>query len=278
MDQLAAWGGKMVDRLADSLHHMLSLVAEYWTNTPRPVQTIIVAAFGTVIGALLTSRSQAKRRVIEELAAIHAAFALCFSIVNKALAVKRQHIRPMKAAYDEVLSTYDVWMERRSGPLELELDLRTLSKIRFSSAALERVVLEKCSLGHMGLAAALSLGDATDDLNLSTDFRNKLVADFQEKASQMNHQEKIAFYVGAYRDEKVDLRVSHNIEALAHQVDDCIFFGMLLADKLFALERRIRARNWWKYRLAAVPRQYPTDWTLARNGGLIPDSRTMPTG
>jgi hypothetical protein len=74
----------------------------------------------------------------------------------------------------------------------LELDLRTPSRLRFASATLERTVFEKCSLGHMGLAAVLSLEDAADDLNLAIDCRNSLVTDFQ-KNTPRTHQDRIAF-------------------------------------------------------------------------------------
>jgi hypothetical protein len=184
----------------DWISAIATLTTDTWHNTPAIVKTIITAAFGTLIGAGLTSRSQAKRRIVGELKAIHAAYTICFSIVNKALAIKRQHIQPMSIKYEADVSTYDAWKENPRGPLNLELDLRTLSRLRFANAALEHTVFEKCSLGHMGLAAALSLEDAADDLNLSIDYRNNLVTDFQ-KNPPATHDDRIAFYVGAYRDE-----------------------------------------------------------------------------
>jgi len=254
--------------VVEQIRFVATTIGNLWSGTPGPVQTIITAAFGTLIGAALTSRAQAKRRVIEELRAIHAAYTICFATVNKAMTLKRQHIRPMKAAYDDVVAEYDEWMENQEGPLNLELDLRTPSKVRFADAALERTVFEKSSLGHLGLAAALSLEDATNDLNLSIEYRNDIISRFQEPPE--THQARIELYVGAYRDDKVDLRFANNIEALSHQADDCIFFGMVLAQELLKLERKLWRRKWWKYRLG-VPRQHPADWTLARSENLVPD-------
>ena len=249
----------------------LAVIVESWHHTPGPVKAIVIAAFGALIGAFLTSRSQAKRRVVEELRAIHAAYTISLAIVNKALAVKRQHLRPMKRKYESDLATYDEWMERPRGPIRIEMDLRTISKLRFANAVLERTVFEKISLGHKGLAAVLSLEDATDDLNTSIEYRNGLIVDFQKNAPP-EQEDRIAFYVGAYRDGKVDARFSDNIDALAHQADDCIYFGTLLSEELLRRERSVRTRNWWKYRLAEVPRQYPADWTVARTAGLLPDA------
>ncbi|WP_156175491.1 hypothetical protein [Bradyrhizobium sp. LTSP849] len=232
------------------------------------MQTVITAAFGTFVGAFVTSRSQAKRRTIDELKAVHVAYGLCFTMINKALAIKRQHIRPMKQAYDEAVERYDDFAANPAGAFALELDLRTLSQVRFGVPALEKVVFEKFSLGHRGIAAAASLADATEDLRISIDYRNSLISEFQ-KRQPTTHLERIAFYVGAYMDEQVDLRFGHNLEALSLQADDCIFFGMKLADELLRLERKLHSRNGWKYRLN-IPRQHPADWSTAHAENLIP--------
>jgi hypothetical protein len=112
-----------------------SIVTETWRNTPAPLQTIITAAFGTLIGAWLVSRSQAKRRVVDELRAVHTAHALCFSIINRALALKLQQIRPVKERHDEAVAAFHA---RQRGPLELALDLETISQIKFPEAAPKR--------------------------------------------------------------------------------------------------------------------------------------------
>jgi len=72
---------------------------ETWQGTPAAVKTIITAALGIIIGAWLTSRSQTKCRVVDELKVVHAACALCFSITPDACA-KEQRIRPMKERHD----------------------------------------------------------------------------------------------------------------------------------------------------------------------------------
>jgi hypothetical protein len=180
----------------------------------------------------------------------------------------------MKEAYDTAVARYDEYAANPIGTLELDLDLRTLSQPRFGTDTLERIVFEKFSLGHRGIAAAVSLRDATDDLKLSIDYRNNLISEFQ-KRPPTTPLERMAFYVGAYMNESVDLRFGHNLDALFHQVDDCIFFSMLLADELLALEKKLHARNSWKYRLN-VPRQFPADWSIAREQGLI--GRTMLIG
>jgi hypothetical protein len=73
----------------------------------------------------------------------------------------------MKQGYDNAVSIFDAHAANPFIPLVLELDLRTLSQLTFAIETLERIVFEKCSLGHRGLAALVSVKDATDDLKIS---------------------------------------------------------------------------------------------------------------
>lgn len=243
-----------------------SLVADTWRSTPAPFKTIIVAVCGILVGAWLTSRAQAKRRVIDELKAVRAAHALCFTIVNKALAIKRQHLRRMKADHDAALKAYK---DHRGGTFHLVLDLQALSQVTFANESLSRIVLERTSLGAKGLAAAVTLSDSTNDLKYSIDFRNNLIAQFQKDPPSLQ-EDKIALYIGVRNSaDVIDERFKANIAALADQVDDCIFFGMLLADELLEYGNALRRKNCWKYHLG-LPKMLPTDWTMAKEARLIP--------
>jgi hypothetical protein len=242
-------------------------VGETWGKTPVPVQTILVAAVGTFVGAWLTSRSQAKRRVVDELKAAHAAYNLCFSIINRALALKFQIVRPMKERYDEAVASYQA---HRKGMLELPLDLQTLSQVKFPGELLEKIVFEKCEIGAKGLAAVVALMGTIDDLRNSIDLRNELISDFRVKNDSMNELQRIQFYVGAPQKGQIDSRFAHNIKALFKQTDDCIFFGTILADELLRSGNRLHSRNRFKYRLG-ISSLVPADWSKAKDAGLVPD-------
>jgi hypothetical protein len=247
-----------------------SIIAETWHNTPGPVKTIVTAAFGTIVGAWLTSRSQEKRRIVEELKALHAAHSPCFSIVNRAFALKRQQVLPMKQRHDEAVAAYRTHQLQQQGLLEFQLDLQTLSQLKFPGELLEKMVFEKCGVGAKGHAAAISLTGAIDDLRNSIDYRNGLISDFRVRNAAMTELERIQFYVGAPGAGQIDNRFPHNIEALSKQTDDCIFFSMTLVDELLRRSDQLWARNWWKYRLG-IPKLLPADWTMSRELGLIPD-------
>ena len=223
-----------------------SAVAETWRNTPAPLHTIITAAFGSLIGAWLASRSQAKRRVVDELRAVHTAHALCFSIINRALSLKGLQIRPMKERHDRAVAAFQ---GHQRGPLELALDLQTISQHKFPEAALEKIVFEKCEAGARALVSVAALSGAIDDLRNSIDYRNGLISEFREQRDKMTELDRIQLYVGAPKAGEVDARFVSNVQALSKQTDDCIFFSMFLAGELMRYGSVLHSRNRLRYRL-----------------------------
>jgi hypothetical protein len=95
--------------------------------------TFFTAAFGAFAGAFAASLSQNKRAIIAELNALSAAHALCVSIANRFLALKKQHVRPMKDDFDRISAAYrnHQTMERQSGvrvPFAYVANLKFLSR------------------------------------------------------------------------------------------------------------------------------------------------------
>jgi hypothetical protein len=251
----------------DPFMFLWSIAAETWRSTPTPIKAVVTTAFGIAIGAWLTSRTQAKRRVVDELKALRAARAVCFSITNRALSLKRQQTRPMKERYDHAVAAFQ---GHRQGLLELHMDLQTLSQLKFPSDVLERIVFEKTAIGEKGLAVTVALSGAIDDLRNSINFRNELISEFREKRDTMTELERITLYVGAPKAGEIDNRFGHNVQALYSQTDDCIFFSMLLVDELMKHSNALYSRNRLKFRLGRS-KLLPIDWTKAREANLIPD-------
>jgi hypothetical protein len=176
----------------------------------------------------------------------------------------------MEERYEEAVRTFRLQQERRQGLLQLSLDLQTLSQVKFPSELLEKIVFEKCVVSSKGLASVISLSGSTDDLRNSIDLRNDLVTDFKEHVGTMTELQRIQLYVGAPQEGQVDSCFPHNMDALVHHTDDCIFFGMLVADELLQRSKKLWARNWWKYRLGE-PKLSAAKWDKARAADLLPD-------
>jgi hypothetical protein len=247
---------------------IFDMIRSVWHLTPGPMKVFSTAAGGVVFGAWLTSRAQNKRNIVSELHALRAAHALCYSITNKALSLKKQHLVSMKSAYDAATEAHDAVMTKQ-GPriFEIQLDLRTLSKTSFPTAALERILHDKCFVGGETIATAVAVTDAAYDLNLSLDYRNSLVAEFRNSLPA-DLESKTAIYLGLLHSDTVDDRLRNNLEAICLQADCCIFFGRRLGGQLLSHENRVRRRA-WSFRLPGRALE-PIDWQVAEDTGLMP--------
>lgn len=277
------------DFLATAMTKLWSLLATLqiaWSEIPDLVRSLLSAGVGVVFGAWIASRAQSKRMIVSELHALRSAHALCFSIVNKALAVKKQHILPLRVALNDALATYGAYIRNPRGVLAAQLDLRTLAQVKFPSQALEKLILEKCFLGSEATATLVAVMDATEDLRQSTDLRNELVNEFRTNPPS-DHQQSIERYLGlqtanGHRDE----RLKQNVLALFAQTDDCIFFARRLTDHILRSENQLRRSKGWKYWLPGRKLK-PIVWTKAEDllpldsayiawtSGFVPDRSPM---
>jgi hypothetical protein len=239
-----------------------------WSQIPEIARSLLSAAIGVVFGAWVASRAQTKRTIVAELHALRTAHALCFSIANKSLALKKQHLRPLKNAFDAAAAGHEAYVANPAGVFALQIDLRTISQIDFPASALEKTLLDKCFLGSEGIATLVAVNDAVHDLKLSLALRNELTDDFR-KHPPINHEQRLARYFGLAVDHQRDERIRDNVGALYAQVDDCIFFARRLSDHILSSENKLRRKNRWKYRLPGK-RLKPAIWARAEQDGLLP--------
>jgi hypothetical protein len=236
-----------------------------------------LASFGGAIGAqIIISRGQTKQAVITELNSIRAAIALCVSITNQFMTLKRQIVRPMRNRYVQVQQEHETFQEAakaHKGPpplvFEFQADFQTITPIRTPDKVLEHYAFEKISLPSRGLAAAVSLAGAVDGLERAILYRNEQIAEFQ-RASPLTSRELVPKYLGLTGPNGVvDVRYKGSVEAIYTQTDDCIFFSYTLADELLQHGKKLRKRYAWRYRLR-VRKFQSVDWSIAENAGLIP--------
>jgi hypothetical protein len=233
------------------------------------VGTLITAAFGASVGAWATTRRETKRAIVAELNSVRAARMLTFSVCNRCIAIKRQHIRPI---YQDHAAAYEKYQEdRRGGEREpgIKADLRSLTPVHLPMQALERQLFEKISIGGRAIAAAAELIGIVEGLNAAIRTRNELVAELKQ-LSPLSPGVLAERYFGLRTDASVrDERIPSNIAALYAQTDDCIFFSRILADDLMQYGERLRRRYAWRFRLN-IPKAEPANWTFAEEEGLLP--------
>jgi len=242
------------------------LLQEWWHQTPGPVKSFISAGIGAIFGAWLTSRAQSKRAIVRELHALRAAQALCFSIGNRVLSLKKQHILKLKNDYDQATAAYEAAIvDETTTAIDIRFDLQVLSKIDFPIENLEKIIFDKCLLNTQGLATLATLADATHELNSAIEFRTELIS----KGQPPDLEQKIAAYLGLYLNGSVDERFRNNIDALYSYTNDCIFFSISLDKAICERENAIRRRN-WQFWLPGT-KLAPIDWKFTEHQ-LIPES------
>ncbi len=122
---------------------------------PYFFSTLAAAAFGAFAGAFINNRVQTRKTAVAELNSISAAMELCFSICNTSIGLKRQHVAPMRDAYQSQRKAHDrtVAADRAAGRIHaffFEADLQTLLAPRMPTDLLERCVFDKISIRGRG--------------------------------------------------------------------------------------------------------------------------------
>jgi len=257
----------------DTISAGLNTLKEIWQHTPGPVKTFAVAVPSALFGAWISSRGQSKRTIIDEIKALGAANAICFSIANRAMALKGQHTRSMKEAYDAATDAHDAAMTNNVGEHTVVMDFQTLLAPTFPSASLEKIIVEKTNVGVAGVACAIALIGAIEELRGSLEYRTALADDFRKDASAPL-KVRIARYLGLFHNGFVDDRFRTNVDALVSHTDDCIFFSVRLSGILVRYEKKLRRRYWHMH--LPVRKMAEPNWKKAREANLIPpDSEYM---
>ena len=231
------------------------------------VVAFLTGAAGTIFGAWLTNRTAQKRRIVDELKALRAAYALSQTVTNTAVAIKGQHILPMKDRFDRAQIDFIIANWNRT-PLNLTLDLNTLSLLNFPTDRLMSTVFEKCLVNMKCMSLAVQMHSSAEELRTSIKVRNDLIENFQ-KNKPPTHAERIQFYFGYPGQGFVDQRFRNNLDALAHQVDDCIIFSMMLCEELLKRYNAVHGRYKYTFRLG-LNKMIPGDWSEPRARGLVP--------
>jgi hypothetical protein len=242
---------------------------------PYFIGTLATAAFGAFAGAWAASRRETKRAVVAELNSVAAARMLTFSICNKFLGLKRQHILPTYTEYrrsrEEFMRLRAMFERGEHIPIpEFRADLRTISPIWVPTQSLERQVFEKISIRGRALAAAVDLVGATDGLEKSIRYREELISEIKQQSPWQPLPLALKYYGLRTPDGVIDERFQSNLLALHAQTDDCIFFARTLGENLFEYGSQLRRRNAWKFAFA-LPKMARENWAFAEAAGLLPD-------
>jgi hypothetical protein len=253
----------------------MSILSEFLHNHAPQTgwSTFFTAAFGAFAGAFAASRAHNKRTIVAELNALNAAHELSVAIANILLAVKRQHVAPLKEDFERIKASYAnhqamIKTGTQHAAFHLVADMRSLTLPATPHVALEKMIFEKTLVRGRALAALVSLVGVIDGLAISIKGRNEMVED--RRTAEWNDQERLQFFLGLRSTTGIiDERFLTNLAAITAQTDDCIFFAKTLAADLARYANNLNSKESWFYRLR-VPKIDGTNWSYPEKLGLIP--------
>jgi hypothetical protein len=253
----------------------LSLLSEYLHQfSPKDgwAAAFITAGLGAFAGGWIASRAFTKRAVVAELNALSAIQTLCFSICNRFLALKSQHVLAMKQRYDQLQQEHAEILSSPQGPprqFVFQADFQTLTPLRLPIGELQKMVFEKTSIRGRALVALVDLASTIEGLNEAIESRTALSTEIRDRKNKTDDELAALYFGRRMANGHIDERYRTNLEAIYNQTDDCIFFSKILATDVVKYGNRLRRRHMWRFWLG-LPKMQDADWPEAKDSGLLP--------
>lgn len=278
------------NELAQSLHNWWSSLADITTweaGKSFANSAFITALIGSLAGAFagaiaaqrIAERSKHREELLREIRNTNAAIAVAFGICNSLLALKKQHVKGLKARFDtQKIELEEFQKKRKTGeiqgnaPFIFRADLRTLQAQSLPTDTLRAVVFERLSLVGRPLNLVMTLTQTAQSLGESLEKRNSLIEGYKSEFAQ-NAQDLVPRYFGLpYDGSHVNLDYPGTIEAISNQTDDGIFFSNLLCKDLYIHGSQLLDVYKKKFK-KDPPRISEVDFSAATAAGLMPDEK-----
>lgn len=270
--------GACASALPDGACSALDILAAI-LNSPF-VLSLLGAATGACVGAVLATRLVARRQRRDELGAeirsTNVATMVTLSICHKALSLKRTHVLPMATRFEADLATWNEFArQRRTGERQgnsapaIAVDARIVPSLTFPIATLQRLLFDRISMFGRSLALMTTLAETAGWLTNANAKRNELI-------EQMRRLPDAVGVAQAYFGTPTPAGVSNPeypqaVGAVASHTDELIFFSATLAGDLAAHAQSLRATWVKEFGRRHAPDTSTVDFTAARQNGLMPD-------
>ncbi|MER8802451.1 hypothetical protein [Mesorhizobium sp. M0998] len=264
----------------------MSQVTSLWhtlISSPNFVPVVVAGAAASYAGAwgaqVAIFRRDQRREVVATLRAVNAAQALCFSIGNSFMALKKQHLVAMLARFREMEKQFAEFMEKRQAAKEAEqpekflfqADLHTLPISKVPMDRLETIVFEKLTLDTKTLSLVIAVSTAIDALNTSTTARNDMIAKWYEGPARPD-DEILIRYLGIPFEGGADETYKQMLFAIESYCHDCIHFCKELAEALTKHGQGVR-RKYWHHIFWRLPKVAKADYSAPEVQELLPDPK-----
>jgi hypothetical protein len=235
----------------------------------------LTGALGGALGAQhIIERTNRRAELLRELRNTNAAIMIGFSIVNAALALKKQHVQPMYeqfAAHKAALAKFNA--DRAAGQLAqgaqfpFVADLRSFPHPILPIETLKGLLFEKISAQGRALALLSVIEQSLVGVREAVLRRDALTQRFQ--SGEIPNQQVPFYYFGLPLPSGTNQEYPDLIAAIHEYLDDLGFFAVLLCEDLVAHGESVRTTFTEKFGKDA-PKVSTVDFSGPREAGLLP--------
>ena len=270
--------GLCTSSLSDGACSALDVLAAI-LNSPF-VLSLLGAAAGACVGALVATRLVAKRQRREELTAeirsTNVATMVALAICHKVLSLKRTHVLPLATKFAADMAAWNEFMRQRrtserqgNSPPPISIDLRVVPSMTFPVVTLQRLLFDEISMSGRALALMTTLSETAAWLTNANAKRNEFV----DQISRLPDATGVAqLYFGApSATGATNPDYQDAVNSVANHTDELIYFSATPANDIAAHARRLRASWVREFGTKHVPETAAVDFSAARQNGLMPD-------
>lgn len=265
----------------DSIAPLISSSATAgWKFLNSNIAIAFIGGFAGAIGGALgaqriVERSRKREERLKELRHTNAAIMVANTICNAALALKKQHVQPMREAFLESTEDFEVFKEKRNAKqiatdvaFHLQMDMRTYPAPTLPIDTLKHLVFQELSAVGRPLALVAVIEQSLISLTGAIAKRDQLIQRFaSDEIPESNHAH---YYFGLpLAGGHVNREYPDLVEAIYSYVDDLAFFSYQLCNDLMKHGAKVREAL-TKKRSKQLPNVSEADFSGPLKSGLLP--------
>ncbi len=265
----------------DSITSVLSSAATTgWQFMNSNIAVAVIGGFAGAIGGALGAQrivehSRKREERLKELRYTNAAIMVAHTICNAALALKKQHVKPMREAFLQSRKELDEFKEQRrakqvamDAEFHLQMDMRTYPAPILPIETLKHIVFQELSAVGRPLALVAVIEQSLIGLTGAIAKRDQLIQRFAAgEIPEINHAHYyfgLPLPGGSQNQEYPDL-----VEAIYSYADDLAFFSYQICKDLMKHGAKVREAL-TKRPSKQLPNVSEADFSSPQESGLLP--------
>ena len=265
----------------DSLTSALSSAASAsWQFLNSNLAIAVIGGFAGAIGGALgaqriVERSRKREERLKELRYTNAAIMVAHTICNAALALKKQHVQPMRESFLKAKADLEAFKTKQNAPLiaadvefHVQMDMRTFPAPIVPIETLKHIAFQELSAVGRPLALVAVIEQSLIGLTAAIEKRDQLIKRFA--SGNIPENVHVNYYFGLpIQGGHVNQEFPDLVEAIYSYVDDLAFFSSLLCSDLMKHGAKVKEALVKKYP-KQVPHVSEADFSGVVKSGLMP--------